>query len=73
MKKIMMLFLILIIFSIKNVFAQDQYKLTLEKQNNIFVYRTGENYNTDSQNFYLYKFGNIYAYCIQPCYTKHVS
>lgn len=69
MKKIMIFIFILFLFSIKDVLAQD-YKLTLEKQDNIFIYRTGSNLN-DSQNFYLYKFGNMYAYCIQP--GKHIT
>ena len=54
----------------KNVFAQDQYKLTLEKQNDIFISRKGTNLN-DSQNFYLYKFNGMYAYCIEP--GKHIT
>ena len=71
MKKIMiMIFTLITIFSVKNVYAQDQYKLTLEKQNDIFIFRTGDNLN-DSQNFYLYRFGNMYAYCIEP--GKHIT
>lgn len=71
MKKIMIiLFALISIFSVKNVFAQNQYKLTLEKQNNIFISRKGTNLN-DSQNFYLYKFNGMYAYCIEP--GKHIT
>ena len=67
MKKIMMvIFTLIIIFSVKNVFAQDQYKLTLEKQSGIYFSRHGENFNDDSYPYYLYRFGNIYAYCLQP-------
>ena len=67
MKKIMILFLALIIvFNAKDVFAQDQYKLTLEKQNGIYFSRRGVNFNDDTNSFYLYKFGDIYAYCIEP-------
>lgn len=71
MKKIMMILFVLIIFSTKEVLAQDQYKLTLLKQDNIFIYREGENFDNDSQNYYLYKFDNMYAYCIQP--GKHIK
>lgn len=71
MKKIMMLFLALILFNVKDVFAQDQYKLTLEKQDGIYFSRRGANYNDDSYPYYLYKFGNIFAYCIEP--GKHIT
>ena len=44
----MMLFLALItIFSVKDVFAQDQYNLTLEKQNGIYFSRRGKNFNDE--------------------------
>lgn len=66
-----MLFLILMLFSIKDVYAQDQYKLTLIKQDNIYIYREGENFGNDSQNYYLYKFNDMYAYCIEP--GKHIK
>ena len=72
MKKIMMLFLTLIfIFNVKDVFAQDQYQLTLEKQEGIYFSRRGVNFDNDSYPFYLYKFGNIFAYCIEP--GKHIT
>ncbi len=65
MKKIMIVLFILFVFSIKSVYAQDQYKLTLLKQDNIYYYRVGENVN-ESLNYYLYKFGDMYAYCLEP-------
>lgn len=72
MKKIMMLILaLIIIFSARNVLAQDQYKLTLEKQEGIYFSRRGVNYGHDSYPYYLYKFGDILAYCIEP--GKHIS
>ncbi len=67
MKKIMMLiFTLICLFSVKNVFAQNQYQLTLEKQDGIYFSRRGSDFNDDSHPYYLYRFGNIYAYCIQP-------
>lgn len=67
MKKIMMIFLaLIIILSAKDVLAQDQYKLTLEKQNGIYYSRRGKNYNDDSNIYSIYKFGDIFAYCIEP-------
>ena len=65
-KSLMMLLVLIILLTTKNVFAQDQYKLTLEKQNGIYFSRRGKNFNDDSYPFYLYKFGNIFAYCIEP-------
>lgn len=67
MKKIMMLFLVLIILlTIKDVFAQDQYKLTLEKQSGVYFLRKTANSPDDSQQFYVYIMDGIYAYCIEP-------
>ena len=71
MKKIMLLFTLLILCSVKNVFAQNQYKLKLEKQDGIYFSRKGTNFNDDSYPYYLYRFGDIYAYCIEP--GKHFS
>ncbi len=72
MKKIMMLFLaLIIIISVKNVKAQSQYNLTLEKQEGIYFSRRGKNFNDDSYPYYLYKFGDIFAYCIEP--GKHIT
>ena len=66
MKKIIMVFFMLLyLFSIKSVFAQDQYKLTLLKQDGIYFSRQG-GVVTDSNSYYIYKFGDIYAYCIEP-------
>ena len=67
MKKIMIfIFILIYLFSIKNVFAQDQYKLTLQKVDGIYFSRKGSNFEDDSYPYYLYKFGDIYAYCMQP-------
>ena len=67
MKKIMIfIFMLIYLFSIKNVFAQDQYKLTLQKVDGIYFSRKGSNFEDDSYPYYLYKFGDIYAYCMQP-------
>ena len=67
MKKIMILFFMLIyIFSIKSVFAQQEYHLTLEKQDGIYFSRKGANFSDDSYPYYIYRFGNMYAYCLQP-------
>ncbi len=67
MKKIMMFLLaLIIIFSVKEVYAQDQYKLTLEKQSGIFFVRKKANTPDDSQQFYVYKMDGIFAYCIEP-------
>lgn len=72
MKKIMMLFLVLLfLMSTKNVFAQDQYKLTLEKQDGIYMSRRGANYDDDSYPFYIYKMDGMFAYCIEP--GKHIT
>ena len=72
MKKIMMLFFaIMFIFTAKDVFAQDQYKLTLEKQDGIFMSRTGVSYGHDSYPFYIYKMNDLFAYCIEP--GKHIT
>ena len=71
MKKIMIFLALMIIISVKDVLAQDQYKLTLEKQDGIYFSRRGENFKDDSYPYYLYKFGDIYAYCIEP--GKHIS
>ena len=66
MKKIIMVFLMLLyLFSMKNVFAQDQYKLTLHKQDGIYFSRRG-GVVTDSNSYYIYKLDGIYAYCIEP-------
>ena len=66
MKKIIMVFFILLsVFSIKNVFAQDQYKLTLLKQDGIYFSRRG-GVVTDSNPYYIYKLDDIYAYCLEP-------
>ena len=55
MKKIIMVFLMLLyLFSMKNVFAQDQYKLTLHKQDGIYFSRRG-GVVTDSNSYYIYK------------------
>ncbi len=71
MKKIIMFFFILLcFFSVKNVNAQDQYKLTLYKQDGIYFSRKGGVVN-DSYPYYIYRFGDIYAYCIQP--GKHFT
>ena len=65
MKKIMMVFFMLLyIFSIKTVFAQDQYKLTLLKQDGIYYIRRGGVNDTDI--YYVYKMNDLYAYCIEP-------
>ena len=65
MKKILMLFLVLIIIlSTKNVYAQDQYELTLEKHEDIYYSRYGKEYS--SYPFMVFKFGDIFAYCIEP-------
>ena len=72
MKKIIMVFFaLIIIFSVKNVFAQDQYELTLEKQNGIFMSRRGVNYDDDSLPYYIYKMNGMFAYCVEP--GKHIS
>ncbi len=72
MKKIMMIFFALIcLFSAKDVFAQDQYHLTFEKQEGVYFSRHGKNFNDDSDLFYMYKFNGNYAYCIEP--GKHIS
>ncbi len=71
MRKIILFLALIIIISVENVLAQDQYKLTLEKQSGIYFSRHGENFKDDSFPFYLYKFGDIYAYCIEP--GKHIS
>ena len=72
MKKIMILiFTLIYLFSVKSVFAQQEYHLTLEKQEGIYFSRKGNNYQDDSNSYYIYKFGNIYAYCLQP--GKHIS
>ena len=66
MKKIMMFFLILIIFSIENVLAQNQYHLTLQKVDGVYILRRGVNYNDDSHEYYLYKFNDMFVYCLEP-------
>ena len=72
MKKIMMMFLaMLFIFSAKNVFAQDQYELKLEKQDGIYMSRRGVSYGYDSYPFYIYKMNGMFAYCIEP--GKHIT
>ena len=72
MKKIIMLFFIFIaVLSIKNVYAQDNYKLTLEKQPGIYYARTGGNLPYKSSQFSIYKFGDIIAYCIEP--SKNIT
>lgn len=66
MKKILMLFLVLIIILYtKNVYAQD-YHITFEKIEGVYSYRIGKNYNNDSHSYYIYHFGNMIAYCLQP-------
>ena len=66
MKKIFkILFVLLSFVSVKNVFAQDQYKLTLYKPGDVYYYRKSDNVN-ESLKYYIYKFGNMYAYCIEP-------
>ena len=72
MKKIMMLFFaLLFIFSAKNVFAQDQYELKLEKQDGIYMTRKGTSYGYDSYPYYIYKMNGMFAYCIEP--GKHIT
>ena len=72
MKRIMMLFLVLFfLLSTKNVFAQDQYHLTLEEQKGIYMARRGVSYGYDSYPFYIYKMNGMYAYCIEP--GKHIT
>ena len=67
MKKILMFFLaLLIIFYAKNTFAQEDYHITFEKIEGVYSYRVGENYNNDSHSFYIYHFGDMIAYCLQP-------
>ncbi len=68
----MIMFLILVsLFSIKDVSAQDQYTLSLEKQNGIYMTRRGVSYGYDSYPFYIYKMNGMYAYCIEP--GKHIT
>ncbi len=64
MKKILMFLLILISFFSINVYAQDQYELTLEKHEDIYYSRYGKEYS--SYPFMVFKFGDIFAYCIEP-------
>ena len=65
MKRIMMFFLVLLfIFSTKNVFAQDQYELTLEKHEEVYYSRYGKVYA--SYPFMVFRIGDIFAYCIEP-------
>ena len=68
MKKIMMLFLVLMfIFSTKDVFAQDQYNLVIEKPTGIYFTRKINNSRDEySQQFFVYIIGGKYAYCIEP-------
>ena len=67
MKKLMMIFFILLcIFSIKNVYAQDKYTLSLEKQDGIYYARRGGDLPYKSSQYYIYKFGDIIAYCVEP-------
>ena len=67
-----MIFLaLIIIFGAKNVFAQDQYTLTLEKQDGIYMSRSGVNYGYDNNPYYIYKMNGLFAYCIEP--GKHIS
>ena len=67
MKKILMLFLaLIIIFNVKNVYAQEDYHISFQKIDGVYSYRIGENYNNDSHSYYIYKFGDMIAYCLQP-------
>ena len=67
----MIFFALMFLFSAKDVFAQDQYQLTLEKQDGIFMSRRGANYDDDSYPYYIYKMNGMFAYCIEP--GKHIS
>jgi len=67
MKKLMMVFFILLtFFSIKDTYAQEKYKLTLERQEGIYYARSGGDLPYKSSQFSIYKFGDIIAYCIEP-------
>ena len=59
-------FLALILLSVINVFAQDQYHITFQKIEGVYSYRIGANYNDDSHSYYIYRFGDMIAYCLQP-------
>ena len=70
MKKIMMFFLVLIfLLTTKNVYAQNQYELTKEEYFDIYYSRYSKVYA--SYPFTIFKFGDIYAYCIEP--GKHIT
>ena len=65
MKKMIILFLVLSILSIRKVSAQT-YKLTLEKQPGIYYVRKGDKTPYKSSQFSIYKLGSDIAYCIEP-------
>ncbi len=59
------------LFSMNNVYAQTEYKLTLEKQEGIYYARSGGDLPYKSSQFSLYKLNDILAYCIEP--SKNIT
>lgn len=66
MKKILMaIFVVFLLFLTPKVKAKS-YKLTLEKQDNIYYVRDGDILPPKTSQFSIYKMDNILAYCIEP-------
>lgn len=66
MKKILMvLFALFILFGVQEGFAQT-YKLTLDKQKDIYYVRKGDILPYKSSQYSIYRLGDNIAYCIEP-------
>ena len=70
MKKVLMILLFGIILFQKKVYAQTDYKLTLEKQPGIYYARKSSDFYKSSI-FSIYKMGDNIVYCIEP--TKQIT
>ena len=70
MKKVLMILVFIIVLIEKQVYAQTNYKLTLEKQKGIYYARKGKDFYKSSQ-FSVYHVGDTIVYCIEP--TKQIT
>ena len=70
MRKVLMILVFIIVLMGKQVYAQTNYKLTLEKQEGIYYTRYSSDFYKSSM-FSIYKMGNNIVYCIEP--TKQIT
>ena len=70
MKKVLMILVFVIIIIGKQVYAQTDYKLNIEKQTGIYYARKSNDFYKSSA-FSVYKLGDNIVYCIEP--TKQIT